>query len=87
MTLIYQYQGKKQSIEEIIQSSPIIADTWNNCIKDEYKFWKNITIDDLIIETSEAFEEEMAIHNEEIPIFLRNDDKPFDLNVLLNALR
>ena len=87
MTLIYEYQGKQQSIEEIVKSHPIIEDTWNNCIKDEYKFWKQIAIDDLIIEASEVFEEEMAIHNEEMPVFIKNDDKPFDLNILLDVLR
>lgn len=87
MTLIYKYQGKEQTIEEIVQSHPVIEKTWNDCAKEEYKFWGGIRISDLIVEISEAFEEEMALHDEELPIFIKNDSKPFDLNVLLNALR
>ena len=87
MTLIYKYQGKEQTIEEMIKNNPYIEDVWNECIREEKKFWKDITIDILIIETSEAFEEVMAMNNEEMPVFIKNDDKPFDLNVLLNTLR
>lgn len=87
MTLIYKYQGKQQTIEEMIKNNPYIEDVWNECIQEENKFWNNITIDILIIETSEAFEEVMAMNNEEMPVFIKNDDKPFDLNVLLDTLR
>lgn len=87
MTLIYKYQGKQQTIEEMIKNNPYIKDVWNECLREENKFWGNITINDLIIETSEAFEEEIAIDDEETPVFIKNDDKPFDLNVLLDTLR
>ena len=82
MTLIYKYKGKKYTIEQLIAQFPNFKEIWDDCLIDEYKFWDNITLDDLIVETSEAFEESIS----EIE-YIDVDDKKFDYNILFDKLR
>lgn len=83
MTLIYQYKGKKCTIEQLIAQFPKFKEIWDDCLIDEYKFWGKITLDDLIVETSEVFEESIS---EKIK-YTDNDNKNFDYNILLDKLR
>lgn len=82
MTLIYQYKDKKYTIEQLIAQFPNFKEIWDDSLIDEYKFWGKITLDDLIVETSEVFEESVF----EIE-YIDTDDKKFDYNILFDKLR
>ena len=82
MTLIYQYKGKKYTIEQLIAQFSNFKKIWDDCLIEEYKFWGKITLDDLIVETSEAFEESIS----EIE-YIDTDSKNFDYNILFDKLR
>ena len=85
MTLIYKWNNKEYTLEYFIKTYNF-KKIWDELITDEYNFWGKISLDDLILETSEAFEEIM--HEKRWYIeFVKNDGNKFDYNLLLDALR
>ena len=85
MTLIYEYKGKKYTIEELIEKNPTIKKVWNESIIDEKMFWKNLDIEDLIVETSDAVEEILLDYGIEIE-FIENDCVEYDIELLTEAI-
>ena len=86
MSLIYRWNNKEFRLEYFIKHFHF-EDIWGEIIKKEYDFWcPKITLDDLIIEASEEFEEIMWEKRWYIE-FIHNDKNKMDYNLLLNALR
>lgn len=85
MTLIYEWNHCTMSLEHFITQYNFQT-LWNELLKEEYKFWKDITLDDLIVETSDVFEETLWEQKWDIK-FKNTDDNPFDYNILLDGLR
>lgn len=85
MTLIYRWNKREMSLEYFIQEYNF-QELWDKIIQDEYKFWNNITMDNLIIEASDVFEETMNEKRWYIE-FVKDNKEPFDYNILLNGLR
>lgn len=73
------------SLEYFIQEYNF-QELWDKIIQDEYKFWNDITMDNLIIEASDVFEETMNEKRWYIE-FIKDNKEPFDYNILLNGLR
>lgn len=85
MTLLYKWNNHIYSLEYFITHFNF-QKIWGEILIDEYISWNNISLDDLIIETSEVFEEVM--HEKRWYIeFVRTDTNKFDYNILLDALR
>lgn len=74
------------TLEEIVK---LFQDLWDSIITDEYLFWIDFecSLDEIIIEASEAFEEVLAMDYIENVEFIENNDEKFDLNLLLNPVR
>ena len=85
MTLLYKYNEEIFKLEDLIESNSKIKRIWGYAIKDEYEFWSEIRLFDLIIETTENFENRLAEEGIDIEFFKSTDEK-FDLNVLLQPL-
>lgn len=82
MTLIYEYNGKRCTLEQLIKKFPML---WEIHLRQEYKFWKHIYFEDLIIETSDSFEEELQMEDFDIE-FIETNDEDFDLNIIFKPL-
>jgi hypothetical protein len=86
MGLQYKYNEKTYSLEGIIKKLNK-KELWDILLKDEYEFWANTNdIDDIIIETSDVFEEVLLTEeNIEIQFHQRTNNK-FDYDYLLSIL-
>jgi hypothetical protein len=86
MGLQYKYNEKTYSLEGIIKKLNK-KELWDIIIKNEYEFWANTNdIDDIIIETSDVFEEVLLTEeNIEIQFHQRTNNK-FDYDYLLSIL-
>lgn len=82
MTLIYKYHEEECTLEDLVKKFPSY---WELQLRKEYKFWKDIYFDDLIIETSDAFEEDLQMSDVDVE-FIKNDDTGFNLNILFKPL-
>ena len=87
MTYIYSFNKKRYTLEALLTEFPIIKKVWNECMEEEYEFWKNISLNDLIAETSELFEETLAVEEDIFINFVHTNTEPFDYNVLFDILR
>lgn len=86
MTLLYEWGGQVYTLEHLIDYNDETEKLWNSIIIDELNFWTNFCLDNLIIESSEAFEEELYELGYDI-IFIGTSNEKFDYNKLLNSLR
>lgn len=81
VTLIYEYNNKECTLEDLINRFPSL---WAKCLKREYDFWA-CNFRDLIIETSDEFEEILQIEGENLK-FKFTSEKDFDLNIIFQPL-
>lgn len=81
MTFVYKMNGKEITLEEMVKEH---NELWDNCMKRNYLTFKGSCLLDIIGETSDEFEE--CLSDENKVIFIKNDDKGFDLNLLLNGV-
>lgn len=83
MTLIYEYENKRWTIEELAQK---FRDIWDYSVIDDYKVFHGSSLGDIIIEASENFEEVLLMEKNIEIEYIENDNEPFDLNILLTAI-
>lgn len=86
MTLIYKWSKLKYTLEQLVDYNDETQQLWNSIIIDELNYWTNFCLDDLIIESSDAFEEELYELGYDVH-FINSDNEKFDYNLLLDILR
>ena len=83
MTLIYEYENKRWTIEELAQK---FEDLWNESIIGDYKVFHGSSLECIIIEASDNFEEILFLDKKIVIEYIETNDEPFDLNILLKAI-
>ena len=83
MTLIYKYNDKKYTLEEL---AIMFYDKWSTAIKEDYNTFHGSCLSDIIIEASDNFEEILLIEDDICIEYITSLDNEFDLNTLLTPL-
>lgn len=89
MTLLYDWNGYRYTLEQLVDYNDETKKLWDNLLPKEHKFWVQhgvISLDEVIIETSDAFEEELILLGYNIE-FIKPNDESFNFNLLLDGLR
>lgn len=86
MTIIYTIGGDNHTLEEIVDYNNETRQIWNSIIIDELNYWTSLCLDDLIINASTEFQDELYKIGYDI-LFVKNNDDKFDYNKLLDNLR
>ena len=86
ITLIYKFNNKKYTLEQLISYNKQTQEIWRSIIIDELNYWDSFFLDDLIWQASCEFQDEL--YELKYDVFFTNmNNEKYDYNAILDALR